>query len=104
MRLILASNNAHKAREFREILAPLGTHPVDVAGHAFVLDDVVLRQDLAAELRCEVGGAYHEKEHEGDSCGEQFRGRGIRKIHVSVLNQWPKVRKNSDSPSPDGEK
>ena len=24
MRLILASNNAHKAREFREILAPLG--------------------------------------------------------------------------------
>ena len=28
MKLILASNNAHKAKEFREILAPLGIEVV----------------------------------------------------------------------------
>lgn len=41
MKLILASNNAHKLREFREILEPLGIHiiPQSEAGCHFEVDE-----------------------------------------------------------------
>jgi len=45
---------------------------LDILGHAFVLDDVVLGQRFAPELRGEIGGAHHEKECEGRQSRQQF--------------------------------
>ena len=56
MRLILASNNAHKAREFREILAPLGIEIVTQgeAGCNFEVDETGETFEANAFLKAEA--------------------------------------------------
>ena len=61
----------HAARPLR-VFARRGAHVADILGHAFVLDDVVLGQRFAPELRGEIGGAHHEKECEGRQGRQQF--------------------------------
>lgn len=56
MKLILASNNAHKAREFREILAPLGVDVVtqSEAGCHFEVDETGTTFEENAFLKAEA--------------------------------------------------
>ena len=61
----------HAARPLG-VFARCDTHVGDVLGHAFVLDDIVLGEYLAAELRREIEGAHRKEEHEGRRCRQQF--------------------------------
>ena len=61
----------HAARPLR-VLARRGAHVADVLGHTFVLDDIVLGQHLAPELRGEIGGAHYEEDCEGRRGRQQF--------------------------------
>ena len=56
MKLILASNNAHKLREFREILSPLGIEiiPQSEAGCHFEVDDTGTTFEENAYLKAEA--------------------------------------------------
>ena len=56
MKLILASNNAHKLREFREILSPLGIEiiPQSEAGCHFEVDETGTTFEENAYLKAEA--------------------------------------------------
>ena len=56
MKLILASNNAHKAKEFREILAPLGIEVVtqSEAGCDFEADETGVTFEENAYIKAEA--------------------------------------------------
>ena len=84
MRLILASNNAHKAREFREILAPLGIEIVTQgeAGCNFEVD--------------ETGGTFEENAFLKAEAAMRASGEGAVSddsgLEVDALNGEPGVR------------
>ena len=86
------------------VFAGLVSHVVDVAGHSAVLDDVVLWEHLAAELRCEVGCRGDEEEEDRNGSGDYFRKFSFEKNHFTESLPRPKVRKKRDSPCLEREK